>query len=24
MLAQADPDLDDGPRTQKSATTRMC
>ncbi|QPF84803.1 RNA-binding protein [Bradyrhizobium genosp. L] len=24
MLASADPDLDDGPRTQKSATTRMC
>src|ERR1700746_3001300 len=24
MFAQADPDLDDGPRTQKSATTRMC
>jgi hypothetical protein len=24
MLAQADPDLDDGPRTGKSATTRMC
>lgn len=24
MLAQADPDLDDGPRTPKSATTRMC
>ncbi|QIG96068.1 MULTISPECIES: RNA-binding protein [Bradyrhizobium] len=24
MLAQPDPDLDDGPRTQKSATTRMC
>jgi len=24
MLAQADHDLDDGPRTQKSATTRMC
>ena len=24
MLAQADPDLDDGPRTQKSATSRMC
>ena len=24
MLASADPDLDDGPRTGKSATTRMC
>jgi len=24
MLASADPDLDDGPRTPKSATTRMC
>jgi predicted RNA-binding protein YlxR (DUF448 family) len=24
MLALADPDLDDGPRTGKSATTRMC
>src|SRR6266403_6294965 len=24
MLALADPDLDDGPRTNKSATTRMC
>src|SRR6476659_2051810 len=24
MLAQADPDLDDGPRTNKSATGRMC
>jgi predicted RNA-binding protein YlxR (DUF448 family) len=24
MLAFADPDLDDGPRTNKSATTRMC
>src|SRR3954464_12627354 len=24
MLAIADPDLDDGPRTHKSATTRMC
>jgi predicted RNA-binding protein YlxR (DUF448 family) len=24
MLAIADPDLDDGPRTGKSATTRMC
>ncbi|VIO66693.1 RNA-binding protein [Bradyrhizobium ivorense] len=24
MLASADPDLDDGPRTSKSATTRMC
>lgn len=24
MLAATDPDLDDGPRTQKSATTRMC
>lgn len=24
MLAVADPDLDDGPRTNRSATTRMC
>src|SRR5882724_8191427 len=24
MLAAVDPDLDDGPRTPKSATTRMC
>src|SRR3954467_6873274 len=24
MLAFADPDLDDGPRTHRSATTRMC
>src|SRR6201995_1267040 len=24
MLAMADPDLDDGPRTGKSATLRMC
>src|ERR1700757_830554 len=24
MLALADPDLDDGPRTGKSATVRMC
>src|SRR5882672_2222295 len=24
MLAFADPDLDDGPRTNRSATTRMC
>ena len=24
MLAIADPDLDDGPRTDRSATTRMC
>jgi len=24
MLALADPDLDNGPRTEKSATTRMC
>ena len=24
MLALADPDLDDGPRTNRSATTRMC
>src|SRR5882724_3680394 len=24
MLAAVDPDLDDGPRTGKSATTRMC
>ena len=24
MLAIADPDLDDGPRTNRSATTRMC
>ena len=24
MLALADPDLDNGPRTEKSATMRMC
>ena len=24
MLALADPDLDNGPRTDKSATMRMC